>query len=724
MDGGIIKSLKVFVCLAVAAGALVCARASFAKHNVNVLRFNPAPDGGKYVNVEESNTLKQWKFNVGISFDYAFEPLEFATVEGARRRGIIDDIFEANAFAAVAFTDWLTLGANFPLVIEQTFWDPLVPAEEVQQKINKGLLGDARVEMKFRILDIERFHFGISVVPFIYIPTGNTTCFVGTGTWSPGGMLVLDGNIKNRLFLSLNAGYRMYQYTPYLVNELNPNAFVDDSIILNLGAHVRLSSSWAILGEVISESVISGFWKNQPQNPAEFALGMRYTSHNPRGLTFTFTGGGGITNGVGTPNYRVLFAVNYRRPQKLPPPTPVEVVVEEKIAITERIHFEFDKANIRPVSYPILDDVILLLQKNQQINLVRIEGHTDWIGSDEYNLKLSQRRANAVRDYLSTYGISPDRLIAVGYGESRPIADNNTVEGRARNRRIEFMSIKTGEKGTYAPPPPRPRYAPPRPVSYVAPEPKPLTKYVPPTVEQAKPEVKYVPPTVQQAKPETKYVPPTVEQARPSTKYVPPTYVPPAVEQAKSEVKYVAPQPKPANKYAAAAPAKPVRPPQAIPIAKSGGVYEAPPPPKPAAPVPPPPAPPQPKPQPPPPAVSSPGEIRAYTQVKGIVYFAAGGSELTPEGKGKLKEIADFVSGESSVIGVRFQSFPGEGETGDSKLSWDRAGNAQNYFASLIKGAGRKLDISSYGFANQTYGSGKDAQKGKVVVWVLRKFEK
>jgi outer membrane protein OmpA-like peptidoglycan-associated protein len=128
-----------------------------------------------------------------------------------------------------------------------------------------------------------------------------------------------------------------------------------------------------------------------------------------------------------------------------PPPVEVEAAVEEKIVITQKIHFEFDRAVIRSISYPIIDDVAYLLQRNPQIQLVRVEGHTDWIGSDAYNQNLSERRANAVREYLIRKGIAPSRLVAVGYGETRPIADNNTVKGRARNRRTEFTVVNVGQ---------------------------------------------------------------------------------------------------------------------------------------------------------------------------------------------------------------------------------------------------------------------------------------
>jgi outer membrane protein OmpA-like peptidoglycan-associated protein len=115
-----------------------------------------------------------------------------------------------------------------------------------------------------------------------------------------------------------------------------------------------------------------------------------------------------------------------------------------KRIVLRGVHFEFDKATLLVDSYPILERVYKFLKENPELK-VEIGGHTDWIASEEYNLELSLRRANAVRDYLIMHGIDPDRLTAKGYGESQPIADNTTEEGRALNRRIELKILEGGE---------------------------------------------------------------------------------------------------------------------------------------------------------------------------------------------------------------------------------------------------------------------------------------
>ncbi|HEC78888.1 MAG TPA: hypothetical protein ENI34_07070 [candidate division WOR-3 bacterium] len=114
--------------------------------------------------------------------------------------------------------------------------------------------------------------------------------------------------------------------------------------------------------------------------------------------------------------------------------------VGEKVVL-KGIYFDFNSAVIKPTSYPVLDDAAKVLKAKPKMR-VEISGHTDSVGSDSYNQKLSYQRANAVRDYLIRYhNIDPSRLIAVGYGESQPIADNRTKAGRDLNRRIEFKIL-------------------------------------------------------------------------------------------------------------------------------------------------------------------------------------------------------------------------------------------------------------------------------------------
>ncbi|WP_411960521.1 OmpA family protein [Pseudomonas mandelii] len=116
---------------------------------------------------------------------------------------------------------------------------------------------------------------------------------------------------------------------------------------------------------------------------------------------------------------------------------PVEVVEPEVITLPSDVLFAFNKSDLSPAAQSQLDS---LMSKLQFADVVRIKviGHTDSVGSDEYNQALSERRASSVAAYLLSQGIAPSKLTSEGKGESQPLADNETDEGRAKNRRVEL----------------------------------------------------------------------------------------------------------------------------------------------------------------------------------------------------------------------------------------------------------------------------------------------
>jgi outer membrane protein OmpA-like peptidoglycan-associated protein len=113
-------------------------------------------------------------------------------------------------------------------------------------------------------------------------------------------------------------------------------------------------------------------------------------------------------------------------------------VTATAIRITQTVYFEFDRAVIRSVSFDLLNTVAQVLTDYPDI-AVEVQGHTDSRGQDDYNMRLSEERAQAVRTYLGGRGIAASRLTAHGYGETRPIDSNRTSAGRAANRRVEFI---------------------------------------------------------------------------------------------------------------------------------------------------------------------------------------------------------------------------------------------------------------------------------------------
>jgi outer membrane protein OmpA-like peptidoglycan-associated protein len=144
-------------------------------------------------------------------------------------------------------------------------------------------------------------------------------------------------------------------------------------------------------------------------------------------------------------------------------PSRVEIT-SEQIVIKQRINFATGKDTILADSFPVLDDVAQVMKDYPKLK-VEIGGHTDNVGDDTANQKLSKNRADSVFEYLLTRGVSAARMVTIGYGETRPIDTNRTDEGRLNNRRVEFIIIGGGLEGSQpnAPAPAAPEPAAPSP---------------------------------------------------------------------------------------------------------------------------------------------------------------------------------------------------------------------------------------------------------------------
>jgi len=142
-------------------------------------------------------------------------------------------------------------------------------------------------------------------------------------------------------------------------------------------------------------------------------------------------------------NRGIVYHTPWEKPQPKeevpPPPAPEQPQVEQRVPIENRVLFDFDKSTIKPEAKPVLDNLVSELKEFPQDTVV-VEGHTCNIGTDEYNEGLSDRRANAVVDYLVSNGIDRSRITAVGYGEAQPAVPNDSPANRALNRRAYFKT--------------------------------------------------------------------------------------------------------------------------------------------------------------------------------------------------------------------------------------------------------------------------------------------
>jgi outer membrane protein OmpA-like peptidoglycan-associated protein len=131
------------------------------------------------------------------------------------------------------------------------------------------------------------------------------------------------------------------------------------------------------------------------------------------------------------------------KPKPAPPPPPPEKPKPkpepkvERTIILDDVLFDFDKSNVKPEAAAILDRLVAFMNENKD-KKASLSGHTDNVGSEAYNQGLSERRVASVKDYVVKKGVDGGRVSGQGFGESKPIADNKTREGRAKNRRVEI----------------------------------------------------------------------------------------------------------------------------------------------------------------------------------------------------------------------------------------------------------------------------------------------
>jgi len=128
-------------------------------------------------------------------------------------------------------------------------------------------------------------------------------------------------------------------------------------------------------------------------------------------------------------------------PAPTPPPPPAPMPPARQPISFHTVEFDFDKSNLKPDGKAELDRAVKIMQDNPNV-VLELQGNTDSVGTDAYNMKLGDRRAKSVFDYLKSKGINPSRLKTVSFGEGKPIATNATDAGRAQNRRVGLVILK------------------------------------------------------------------------------------------------------------------------------------------------------------------------------------------------------------------------------------------------------------------------------------------
>lgn len=448
-----------------------------------VERFQLASGRDGLFDVEWAEVRGDMAVTAALWAGIANDPLVIYQGEPGNRVGsLVANRMGGSLSASISPNRWLELGFDLPLVVYQN--RPGASVLGTMESLNSFGTGNLRLIPKLVVLHQADHGVSVALIPTIIVPTRSTSdaYFDDRGFGFAPELVVSRRWIGWRA--SIDAGYHARQRAQFL------NQVVDDELFAHAGAGYQFADrggppvgvDFTLSGATAARAPFQNF----NEDHLETLAGATYDF---KGGAQVFAGAGaGLRKGYGTPDWRALVGVrmgfdrSHARalpPPTPPPPAPVEpppapvepppapaelppapvepppppapvepppppppppVVVNKcTLDLDESIHFKTDRAEIESSSFGLLDSVVAVLASNDHDKLnIQIEGHTDSQGSAAYNKGLSQRRAEAVVAYLVNKGIAKSRLTARGFGLEKPIADNHTEEGRAKNRRVVF----------------------------------------------------------------------------------------------------------------------------------------------------------------------------------------------------------------------------------------------------------------------------------------------
>jgi outer membrane protein OmpA-like peptidoglycan-associated protein len=447
---------------------LFCAFSAHANVvGVDIQNFNPTNDGLDFVTVHSSKTLRPGLINIGLFMNYAVNVLpNYEDSSTQSRTNFKDSLLSSDINFGLGITRNWEVGMSFPSILAQNIDSDLTT---LRGEFTSTGVTESRLMTKLRFFGGQ--DAGLAGVFTVNLLQVQNDPFVGTGAGPTYNFeLAADTLLGGGFAWAVNAGYRLR----------DPGTPIPGVPIQPMGNHYIAStalsyliSSWdtKLIGEVFSsypaekQNMIS----DRKSSTAEALLGIKVDIS--RSLAFHFGGGTELIHGTASPDWRAYTGINWvigpvfhkpkremvrvvsrarvKRAQKVIQVQQVTDLMgtedpfagvpqpKEEFMMSD-ILFEFDKDTINPEFMDLLRRFVKYLQKPPAFKSMIIEGHTDSIGSDEYNADLSRRRAERVQSTLMQLGLNGTYVTAIGYGAKRPIASNGNYQGRALNRRVEF----------------------------------------------------------------------------------------------------------------------------------------------------------------------------------------------------------------------------------------------------------------------------------------------
>lgn len=411
----------------------------------DVQNFNPTSDGLDFVTVQSSQTLEPGVINFGAFWNDAFDTLP---VYGGQSSSYSDSLMSSDLNVAVGILRHWELGVSLPAVLEQSLND----SSGAGLSFSSTGFTEIKLNTKYRVWNDD--DQGVAVVLSTNFSLITNDPFVGVPA-HPGLNLEL---VYDRHFgpvtWALNVGHRWRDPGAPIPNI--PILPIHNQWIASTAANY-LFKSWdtKLIAEIYGAMPVShsADVNDRQQSSLEGLLGLKHD------FTSSLAGHAGVgrelIHGIASPDFRVYAGVSYamgpvfgRTPTletvhvAKPEVSEDEVVQPGDHFIANNLNFKFNSTELESDSKQVLDELVEHLKQAPFRKLV-IEGHTDSVGRASYNQALSEFRSQAIRKRLiDDYGLAPNQIAAVGYGASRPIADNGNYQGRLKNRRVEFKIIR------------------------------------------------------------------------------------------------------------------------------------------------------------------------------------------------------------------------------------------------------------------------------------------
>ena len=460
------KSLKPFIFSSLILNFFTLLPSAVAVESINVQTFNPSVSD-HFVLLEDgfkSEWPKISKFYFGANYNYVDTPLVAVNAAGsAKAFDVIKSIQTFDVFFGFKPASHFGLFIGMPIhsVTYPDFPSAGFPGGSTT------VLGDLKIEGKIRLTS-DTSDTAIALIPEIHLPTGSTENFVSDASSYLGLRMAIEHTYQT-FTLTGNLGFGVAPNSIYRGGGALSDIDYRKRMMLGIGGFLPFTDQWGMNLEFNSIHMVP-FDANE--NPNELYTGLRYAATD----SFIFTLGGSLGK-IGGPTgntYRVIAGIRYTfseteketpapkpivaaTPSPTPEATPVPVetpVVSatpapkaimraRHIEILSPIEFENDSDRLTHESKTTLNDVATIMIKNQKnFKKVQVDGHTNKIGTDAYNLKLSLARAKSVKKYLLSRKVPAKILEARGFGERKPKVPESDPRSVELNRRVEFIVIK------------------------------------------------------------------------------------------------------------------------------------------------------------------------------------------------------------------------------------------------------------------------------------------